>query len=69
MTRVTLSPKFQIVIPKEIREQVDLKPGQLIEVMLIGRSIHLVPVVPIKSLRGFLAGIDTDVPREEDREL
>ena len=69
MARVTLSPKYQIVIPKEIREQVDLRPGQEIEVMLIGRSIHLVPVVPIKKLRGFLAGIDTDVPREEDREL
>lgn len=69
MARVTLSPKYQIVIPKEVREQVHLKPGQEIEVMLIGRSIHLVPVIPIKELRGFLAGIDTDVPREEDREL
>jgi AbrB family looped-hinge helix DNA binding protein len=69
MTKVTLSPKYQIVIPKEIREQVNLKPGQEIEVMLIGRSIHLVPVVPIEELRGFLVGIGSDVPREEDRKF
>lgn len=67
MDAVTISPKFQIVIPKDIRDSLGLRPGQKIQAMRYGSRIELVPIVPVKQMRGFLAGIDTDVPREDDR--
>jgi AbrB family looped-hinge helix DNA binding protein len=67
MPTVTISPKFQVVIPKEIREALDLEPGQKMQVIAHGNHIELVPVQPVTELRGFLAGLDTDVPREGDR--
>lgn len=67
MPTLTVSPKFQVVIPKEIREQLQLKPGQKIQATLIDGRIELIPVQPMSSLRGFLPGLDTSVPREEDR--
>lgn len=65
---VTLSPKFQVVIPKLIREQLKLRPGQKIQAFVYQNRIELVPVRPIKKLRGFLKGMDTRVPRDPDRE-
>ena len=65
--QVTVSPKFQVVIPKKIRESLDLRPGQKIEAIQYGNRIELVPVRPISEARGFLAGIDTEVEREPDR--
>jgi len=67
MTAVTVSPKFQVVIPKEVRQKLGLSPGQKIQVIAYGDRIVLVPVRPTKQLRGFLKGIDTRVPREGDR--
>jgi len=67
MAAVTISPKYQVVIPKSIRESLDLRPGQLVEVIQYGDRIEFVPVRPARELRGFLSGIDTDVPREDDR--
>jgi len=67
MAAVTISPKYQVVIPKSIRENLDLRPGQLVEVIQYGDRIEFVPVRPARELRGFLRGIDTDVPREDDR--
>jgi AbrB family looped-hinge helix DNA binding protein len=67
METVTLSPKFQVVIPKTIREQLGLSPGQKIQAVLYGDRIELIPLQPAKRLRGFLKGIDTSVPREPDR--
>ena len=67
MAAVTVSPKFQVVIPKEIRKQLGLLPGQRIQIVVYGDRIELIPVKPIKRMRGFLKGIDTRVPREEDR--
>jgi len=64
---VTLSPKFQVVIPKEIRERLSLAPGQKIQVIAYGDRIELIPVRPIKEMRGFLKGLDTRVDRESDR--
>jgi AbrB family looped-hinge helix DNA binding protein len=64
---VTISPKFQVVIPKRIREGLDLHPGQKVQAIQFGDRVELVPVRPAKQLRGFLRGIDTDVPREGDR--
>ena len=67
MSAVTISPKFQVVIPKEIRERLELRPGQRVQVMLYGDRIEFVPEQPVAKMRGFLRGIDTDVPREGDR--
>ena len=67
MVAVTVSPKYQVVIPKEVREKLGLSPGQKIQVVVYGDSIVLIPVRPTKQMRGFLKGLDTRVDREEDR--
>mgnify|MGYP001553764219 FL=1 len=56
-----------MVIPREIREQLDLKPGRKIQVLVRDGVIVMVPVVPVKELKGFLEGVDTDIDREDDR--
>lgn len=67
METITVSPKFQVVIPKGIREKLKLTPGQKIQAVLYEDRIELIPVRPMKKMRGFLKGIDTHVPREGDR--
>jgi len=67
MQTVTVSPKFQVVIPKEMRESLKLAPGQKVQALLYENRIELIPVRPIKKMRGFLKGIDTTVDRETDR--
>ena len=67
MDAVTISPKYQIVIPKSIRESLGWRPGQKVQAIQCGDRVELVPIVPVKQMRGFLRGIDTDVPREGDR--
>ena len=68
METITVSPKFQVVIPKEIRESLKLAPGQKIQALLYENRIELIPVRSIKKMRGFLKGIDTSVDREADRQ-
>ena len=67
MNVVTVSPKFQVVIPQRIRERLGLKPGEKLQVVQYGDRIELIPQRPASALRGFLRGIDTSVPREPDR--
>jgi len=67
MDTVTISPKYQVVIPRGIREALGLRPGQKVQAIGYGDRVELVPIVPVRQMRGFLAGIDTDVPREGDR--
>jgi len=67
METVTISPKFQVVIPKDIRDKLKLRPGQKVQAILYQDRIELVPVRPVREMKGFLRGIDTDVPREGDR--
>ena len=67
MPAVTVSPKYQVVIPKEIREGMDIKPGQKVQMMIYKGNIVLVPLRPIEELRGFLKGIDTTIERDPDR--
>jgi AbrB family looped-hinge helix DNA binding protein len=67
MPAVTVSPKYQVVIPKEIREQVAIKPGQQVQMMIYRGSIVLVPLRPMEEMRGFAKGIDVEFEREEDR--
>ncbi|QXD15468.1 AbrB/MazE/SpoVT family DNA-binding domain-containing protein [Rhodocaloribacter litoris] len=69
MPTVKISPKFQVVIPQQVREKLQLKAGQQVEVLLYDNRIELVPVRPMRQLRGFLKGIDTTVEREPDRVL
>lgn len=65
MERVTISPKFQVVIPKSIREQLGLVPGQKIQAIAYGDRIEFLPVRPARELRGILRGLDTRTMREE----
>jgi len=67
METVRLSPKFQVVIPKPIREKLNLSPGQRIQAVVYDDRIELIPLRPIREMRGFLRGIDTTVQREADR--
>lgn len=67
MNTVTISPKFQVVIPKEIREKLRLQPGQRVQAIAYGDRIELIPIRPVSQMRGFLGGIDTSVEREADR--
>ncbi|MFZ3115041.1 MAG: AbrB/MazE/SpoVT family DNA-binding domain-containing protein [Syntrophales bacterium] len=67
MQSVTVSPKYQVVIPKTIREALKLHPGQKMQVVEYAGRIELIPERDIKELRGFIKGINTDFKREEDR--
>ncbi len=67
METVTISLRFQIVIPRIVRESLDIKPGQKVQVIVYDNRIELVPIRPARKMRGFLKGLDTDVPREVDR--
>lgn len=66
MNTVTVSPKYQVVIPKQIRLSAGIRPGQKLEVFRIGDTIEMVPVKDIRSMRGSLPGLKTTVDREED---
>jgi len=65
---VTISPKYQVVIPKKIRDRLGLLPGQKVQAMAYGGRIELIPVRPARQMKGFLKGIDTKVERGGDRE-
>jgi len=67
MQTVTVSPKYQVVIPKEIRNTLRLRPGQKMRVIEYDGRIELIPDRDIAELRGFLRGIDTRIEREKDR--
>ena len=67
MDTVTVSPKYQVVIPKKIRDRLSVKKGQKFHVFFFEGRIELVPVKNLKDMRGFLKGIDTDIVRGEDR--
>ncbi|MGH8225693.1 MAG: AbrB/MazE/SpoVT family DNA-binding domain-containing protein [Gammaproteobacteria bacterium] len=67
MATVTVSPKYQVVIPSALRRDMGIHAGQKIEVLAYEGRLEFVPVQPMKRLRGFLPGLDTDVSREDDR--
>lgn len=67
MTTVTVSPKYQVVIPKRIRQALEIKPGEKIQVIPFGDRIELIPLREIREMRGFLKGLDTRIEREGDR--
>ena len=67
MEAVLVSPKFQIVIPRAVREALSIRPGQRVQVIQYEDRIELIPMKPMREMRGFLRGIDTSVEREPDR--
>lgn len=67
MQTVTISPKYQVVIPKEVREALHLQPGEKLQVFRYQNRLEFVQVKDIKKMRGFLKGIDTEIKREKDR--
>lgn len=67
MTIVTISSRYQIVIPRDVREELELQPGQKVQALPFKRRVELIPLEPIEAVRGFVRGIDTGVPRDGDR--
>ncbi len=67
MREVTVSPKYQVVIPLEVRRALGIRPGEKVQVFQFRDRIEFIPVKALASMRGFLKGIDTEVPRDGDR--
>ena len=67
MKTVTVSPKYQVDIPKELRDSLQIRPGEKVQVLQYENRLELIPMKSIKKMRGFLKGIDTTVKREKDR--
>lgn len=67
MQSVTVSPKFQVVIPQAVREAMGLLPGVKLQVVQFEDRIELIPLRSAKTLRGTLPGLDTAMPRDGDR--
>ena len=67
MDTTRISPKYQVVIPRNVCEAMDLKPGTRLQVVQFNDRIELIPLRSVKSLRGSLAGLDTRIPRDDDR--
>ena len=67
METVTVSPKFQVVIPRSVRNALDIHPGEKIQVLQYKDRIEFIPLKDMKRMRGFLKWIDTTVIREKDR--
>ena len=67
MSIVKVSPKFQVVIPREIREALRLHAGQKVQALQYQNRVEFIPVQPMRKMRGFLKGMDTTVPRDRDR--
>ncbi len=67
MEKVTISPKFQVVIPRSVRERLNLKPGQQVQVIPYDDRIEFIPLRPARELRGSMRGMSTDLEREADR--
>ena len=66
MATVTVSPKYQVVIPQDARELLGIRPGQKIEVIAYAGRLEFVLIQKPKKMRGFLRGIDTTVSRDSD---
>jgi AbrB family looped-hinge helix DNA binding protein len=66
MDTVTISSKYQMVIPRAIREKWNIKPGQKVRLIVYGNALEVVPVRDIREARGFLKGMSSEIEREEE---
>jgi AbrB family looped-hinge helix DNA binding protein len=66
MATTTISPKFQVVIPKEVREKLHLKSGQKMTVVTKGGMVYLIPERPLASFKGFIKGMSVAGLREDE---
>jgi AbrB family looped-hinge helix DNA binding protein len=64
---VTISSKYQVVIPRALRDHPGLRPGQKVQVIAYGNRLEVIPVRPIQAARGFLRDLDNTFEREPDR--
>jgi len=64
---VKISPKYQVVIPKEVRNSLNLKPGQRVQIIQYENRIEIIPYQNISEMKGFLKGINTEINREDER--
>lgn len=64
---VKLSSKFQVVIPQKVRERMKLKPGTRFRVIDVGGTVELIPIRPVREMRGRFKVLDTNIEREDDR--
>ena len=69
MDTVTISSKYQMVIPRSIREKWNVKPGQKVRLIVYGNRLEVVPVRNIKEARGFLKGMSSEIERDEEDRL
>jgi AbrB family looped-hinge helix DNA binding protein len=67
MQTVTISPKFQVVIPQAVRESMGLRSGEKAHVISFRNRIEIIPLRDVRKLRGYLKGIDTSFERDTDR--
>ena len=67
MVTATVSPKFQVVIPKAVRQRLGIQPGQKLQILHFSNRIEFILLQNIKGMRGFLKGIKTDIQRDKDR--
>ena len=65
MDTVTLSPKFQVVIPRRVRERIGLRPGEKLQVLSFDDRIELIPIRPLSEMKGFLKGLDPTFKRDK----
>ena len=66
MDAVTVSSKYQIVIPRRVREQLDIRPGQKVSVVVLDGQMRIVPIRPVAEYRGMLKGVENTFERDED---
>jgi AbrB family looped-hinge helix DNA binding protein len=66
METVTVSPKFRVVIPRSIREKLQIEVGRKVHAIALQDRVELIPVRPVRSMRGFLKGLDTRITRDSD---
>ncbi len=69
MPQVTVSPKYQVVIPESVRNRLGIKPGEKLEVISFDNRIEFVRVPAPGELRGFLKGFDATFQREKEDRL
>ena len=69
MEAVTLSPKYQVVIPRRIRERLGLRPGEKLQVISFDDRIELIPIRSMRPMRGFLKGLNPNFEREENNSV